>query len=901
MAEKKGNSEANVVSDEPPGTSDAQPDEELFPGVKDVNTFSQQALKSVLVATRCSNSLPTGDGFDFYSTFHSVRDVLDIQGRQILQLIQRLLKQQNVKAKFSESTDALELEDKFDVLIDANDQLLERVGVCLDEASGLKKPEATLVISSAQQKNIDASWNKKKNHPSSNTFRLLSARNIQRPQFKFQDKVDNSNKPFQQKIESKPNAALPLDESLRIPEGVSFEDLENPEFRYPHPYQYELNHFVPSQDQLADPEVKMYPPLEDTVLTMVETVGDLTKMCQTLKQQKEIAIDLEAHSYRTFQGITCLMQISTREQDYIIDTLTLRSDICMLNDVFTDPNIVKVLHGADSDIVWLQRDFGVYIVNMFDTGQAARLLQHSRFSLAHLLQFYCNITVDKQYQLADWRIRPLPDVLLRYAREDTHYLLYIYDRMRKELIENGNEQKNLLLSVISKSTQICAKVYSKPCFKESDYMDLYRKSKKTFNSQQLQALKNFYSWRDKTARAEDESIGYVLPNHMMLQMSAILPRESQGIIACCNPIPPLVRQYLIELHNIIMQSREAPLTKVQNVPATQPSAYQHPKYAMDSLLNCPHDRSHSQNTKLDMATVLPPDSSLIAKKPSMFASQESIINVKKKPVLTALGWNTKEDGVCLTTAKQIALQLRKSFSSPFEKYLPPDVVSKESTGLQDDKPSLQMDVDHKHLWKLKPNTVKKATKRREEEELDPETGQPQHLFAPPAKKQKVDTFTNPVITKEEEKTQVSLRQQMAPKKKNKKKKQNKDYLYEAEDPTISRIQDEQVALGDSKSDRLETQKKREEADTDNTEKRQKKKKKKKPDLKEFKPYDYSKADTSIFEAGNSKKNVFDPNAKGRKKKQNKSNKVKNPFFRNSKGQKSVTFSSGGRGQGKGQR
>ncbi len=40
-----------------------------------------------------------------------------------------------------------------------------------------------------------------------------------------------------------------------------------------------------------------------------------------------------------------------------------------LNRVFTDPNIVKVLHGADWDIQWLQRDFSIYVVNMFDTGQ----------------------------------------------------------------------------------------------------------------------------------------------------------------------------------------------------------------------------------------------------------------------------------------------------------------------------------------------------------------------------------------------------------------------------------------------------------------------------------------------------------------------------------------------------
>ena len=47
----------------------------------------------------------------------------------------------------------------------------------------------------------------------------------------------------------------------------------------------------------------------------------------------------------------------------------------------------------------------MYVVNMFDTGQAARVMNFSRFSLAHLLQHYCNVTADKQYQMADWRIR----------------------------------------------------------------------------------------------------------------------------------------------------------------------------------------------------------------------------------------------------------------------------------------------------------------------------------------------------------------------------------------------------------------------------------------------------------------------------------------------------------------
>lgn len=42
---------------------------------------------------------------------------------------------------------------------------------------------------------------------------------------------------------------------------------------------------------------------------------------------------------------------------------------------------------------------------MFDTHQAARLLNLGRHSLDHLLKLYCSVESNKQYQLADWRIR----------------------------------------------------------------------------------------------------------------------------------------------------------------------------------------------------------------------------------------------------------------------------------------------------------------------------------------------------------------------------------------------------------------------------------------------------------------------------------------------------------------
>ncbi|KAG7227071.1 hypothetical protein INR49_022418 [Caranx melampygus] len=151
--------------------------------------------------------------------------------------------------------------------------------------------------------------------------------------------------------------------------------------------------------------------------------------------------------------------------------------------------------------------------------------------------------------------------MVQYARSDTHYLLYIYDCMRVQLFDMSHGQTGLLQCVWNKSKDISLKKYLKPIFTEESYLELQRKQKKSFNTQQLTAFRLLFAWRDKLARQEDESTGYVLPTHMMSKISEELPKEPQGIIACCNPVPPLVRQQVNELHLLVQQAREMPLLK----------------------------------------------------------------------------------------------------------------------------------------------------------------------------------------------------------------------------------------------------------------------------------------------------------------------------------------------------
>ena len=76
--------------------------------------------------------------------------------------------------------------------------------------------------------------------------------------------------------------------------------------------------------------------------------------------------------------------------------------ICFLQTRLTKQclhlQVVKVMHGADWDVIWLQRDFGIYIASLFDTGQAVRVLSHPRYGLGHMLERLCKVKVRDTFE-----------------------------------------------------------------------------------------------------------------------------------------------------------------------------------------------------------------------------------------------------------------------------------------------------------------------------------------------------------------------------------------------------------------------------------------------------------------------------------------------------------------------
>jgi exosome complex exonuclease RRP6 len=354
----------------------------------------QESVQTALVtATRTVNGLANED-LQFQRTAHpSVGNHLDDKTQRILDLANSLLK--SAGEVTGQKVSALEDTDDVDIqwrgIVDNIDGLLEKADTSLDDYTGLIKrkdaptPEGGRDSKRTKPTNERLDWS-------------LMRANILKPQEIFEKPPDNFNTaPWKPVLTQKPHARVPLKQSLA--QGT------DDEFR--HPYETEIVELEYPRAIYERHEPIKYLPIESTEAIWVDTYEGVLEMLEELKIASEIAIDLEHHDFRTYTGLLSLMQISTREKDWVVDTLVpWRHKLEILNEVFADPKIVKVLHGAKMDIIWLQRDLGLYVVGLFDTYHAVDVLgTYPTKSLAALLKKFVGFDADKRYQLADWRIR----------------------------------------------------------------------------------------------------------------------------------------------------------------------------------------------------------------------------------------------------------------------------------------------------------------------------------------------------------------------------------------------------------------------------------------------------------------------------------------------------------------
>ncbi len=374
-----------------------------------------------------------------------------------------------------------------------------------------------------------------------------SSQDRTKPQLAWFDPDVNYRKAFVPVIKEKLHATEPLDPFIiRAQQDAS---LVREGFEFPNVYEPEIKACLKSVNESLErieslKDVTEVEEVASAEFVYVDTIEKLDEMVDAILAAGEVAIDLEHHDIRSYRGFTSLIQLSTRTTDYVVDPFPLFHELgSKFNKFTTDPRIRKTFHGADMDIQWLQRDFGVYVVNMFDTGQAARALGLAGgFGLANLLDTFCKVKANKRFQTSDWRTRPLPKDMLQYARTDTHYLLYIRDRLENLLLGMGSGSgtlvtaygKKLLEQVMEKSFGVSLKVWKDSPCEGADKLCLRSPAMKVGNIRRnpraLAVLGAVLGWRDETAKRLDESRNYVLSNGVCLRIANVIPTTVSQIL-----------------------------------------------------------------------------------------------------------------------------------------------------------------------------------------------------------------------------------------------------------------------------------------------------------------------------------------------------------------------------------
>jgi ribonuclease D len=242
---------------------------------------------------------------------------------------------------------------------------------------------------------------------------------------------------------------------------------------------------------------------------VIDTEAKLTILLPKLLDAQWLALDTEADSLHAYPEKVCLIQISTTEGDELVDPLA-PINLDSLFDVFNGRELI--FHAADYDLRLLEKHHQFRPSAIFDTMLAARLLGERQFGLSALVENHLGVKLDKGSQKADWAQRPLTEKMEVYARNDTHYLKPLADKLKAALEAKGR---------LAWHQESCARLIeecSRPAIVDTDAV--WRvKGSSILNRPALAVLRELWQWREKEAIAYCRPPFFVLSHERVVDIS----------------------------------------------------------------------------------------------------------------------------------------------------------------------------------------------------------------------------------------------------------------------------------------------------------------------------------------------------------------------------------------------
>ncbi len=248
-------------------------------------------------------------------------------------------------------------------------------------------------------------------------------------------------------------------------------------------------------------------------MELVTGAASLEAAARAMLGEPAIALDTESNSFYRYPEQLCLVQVATSRQVYLVDPLAV-GDIAPLGRVLADAAVQKVIHGADYDVISLDRHAGLRVRNLYDTGVAARFVGLEQVGLAALAQALLGVTLNKSKRLqrADWGRRPLAPELQEYAAADVRYLLALRDLLDERLQALGRGAW-----VAEECARLEEMRYNAP---DVPLAFLAAKGSRELDGRGLAVLRALFAFREEEARRQERPPFYILSEAALVQLAA---------------------------------------------------------------------------------------------------------------------------------------------------------------------------------------------------------------------------------------------------------------------------------------------------------------------------------------------------------------------------------------------
>jgi len=272
--------------------------------------------------------------------------------------------------------------------------------------------------------------------------------------------------------------------------------------------------------------------------TLVADPDRLGVLVERLRAEPVVAVDTESNSFHVYRERICLLQISTRAEDFIVDPLAV--DPAPLGAVLCDGR-ETVFHGADYDVRCMKREYGWALPRLFDTMAAARRLGRTGLGLSALVESTFGVRLSKSNQRSDWGRRPLSREQIAYAALDTHFLLPLRDLLTGELGEKG-----ALEEAHREFRRIAAAEPRERVFDPEGWRRL--KGARELDAAGRQVLAALWCAREEQARASDRPPFKVLAEPTLVEIARRRPRGAAELERLPGVTPSVMRRMGEAIH-----------------------------------------------------------------------------------------------------------------------------------------------------------------------------------------------------------------------------------------------------------------------------------------------------------------------------------------------------------------